>query len=228
MIQLLDKININCEVKMEKTIKGFIMLCIFVIFTGIGVAIMMKVDLGMGVWDATSLTFSYLTGLKLGTVGMVINILCVLLQIIILNKKFSIINLLQVPAAILLGVVINFFGYYFFKDLVVTDYWLKIVLCILMTIFIAFNIAGIVALRFLMLPPEGLCLAISTKWNIPFAKVRQWLDYVCVIIIIVFTLIFSIKWSIREAAIISALLFSRTLGYLLPKIEKFYEKTGLI
>lgn len=211
-----------------KRIKVYGILFLLVIMTGIGVAILMKTDLGLGPWDATALTFSYLLNVKLGTMGMIINIFSVFLQILILGKKFNKFNFLQIPISLLLGNVINIFGYTIFSNLVIENYILKIIVCILITVFIAIMVAGIVELKLLTFPAEGLCTAISEKWGIPFSKVRQSLDYVCLLFIIVFTLIFSLKWTIRESTIISALVFPKSLAFFLPRMENLYKKWSIV
>ncbi|WP_314393391.1 hypothetical protein [Leptotrichia shahii] len=54
------------------------------------------------------------------------------------------------------------------------------------------------------------------------------MDFFCVGVIIVLTLVFPIKWSLREGTIISMLIFGPLLGISMPKIEKFYEKWDLV
>lgn len=213
---------------MGKRVKAFGVLIFLIILTSIGVAIMIKTGLGLGPWDATALTFSYITGIKVGTMGMIFNFICIVGQIIILKSNFKGIKLLQIPIAMLLGHVINFVHYVVFKDLVINNYIVALISYILALICMSGIIGGIVELNLTTFPVEGLCLAISEKFNISFAKIRQLLDVVCIFLIVVLTLIFSVKWSMREATIMSMVIFAPVMGKFMPLIRKIYKKYGII
>lgn len=76
-----------------------------------GFAFTLKANVGVGAWDALSASLNSLTGIEVGTLGMILNIACVFGQMIILRKEFKLIQILQIPFSILLGIVINYVLY---------------------------------------------------------------------------------------------------------------------
>ncbi len=212
---------------MNRTVKSYGLLTLLIILVSIGVALMVKTDTGLGPWDAMALTFSFLTGMKIGTIGMICNFLCIFGQIALLGKNFKKINFLQIPISILLGSTVNFFLYTVFKNLTFESYLSRIGVAIISIVFITFLVGAIVCLGLPTFSLEGFCSAVHQKTGIPFAKFRQWVDFFCVGLIIILTLIFPIKWSLREGTIICMLIFGPLLGIFMPIIERMYEKLGL-
>lgn len=213
---------------MIRKMAAYFLLVLWIILISIIVAILVRVDTGLGPWDAMALTFSFLTGIKVGTVGMIFNFLCVFGQIALLGKKYRKINLLQIPISILLGNTINFFLYNVFSNLSFESYIIRIALTIIIIILLSFMIGGIVALGLPTFSLEGFCLAIYKKIGIPFSKIRQRVDFFCVGTIIAFTLIFRVKWTLREGTLMSMLLFGPLLGIFTPWLEKVYKRLGII
>ncbi|RRD39378.1 hypothetical protein EII29_07260 [Leptotrichia sp. OH3620_COT-345] len=213
---------------MTKSIKAYGLLGILIILAGAGIAVTVKADVGVGPWDAMSLTFSYLTGLKIGTLGIIFNFICLIGQKILLGKDFKNSSIWQIVVSILLGIAINFFAYTAFKNLVFPNYIIRLTASITSTVFLAAVIGAIVVLGITSFALEGFCSAVHRKTGIPFGKFRQWVDFFCVTVSIILTFIFSLKWSLREGTIISMLLFGPLMGIFMPKIEKMFEKWGIV
>ena len=213
---------------MNRAVRAYVLLILLIVMVGMELAILVKMDTGVGPWDAMALSFSFLTGIKMGTVGMICNFSCIFGQIILLKKEFKKINFLQIPISMLLGYTVNFFVYIVFKNMAFDNYILRITITVVMLVLISFTIGAIVVLGLPIFALEGFCSAVHIKTGIPFAKFRQWMDFFCVGVIIVLTLVFPIKWSLREGTIISMLIFGPLLGISMPKIEKFYEKWYLV
>ncbi|WP_233573279.1 YitT family protein [Leptotrichia sp. OH3620_COT-345] len=211
-----------------KEIKIYIIIVIFLILTGIGVSLIVKIGIGLGPWDAVALTFSYLTGLKIGTVGMIFNLLCILGQFIIEGKKFKKISFLQILVLLLIGNVVNYFIYTVFKNLYFNNYFIKFMFILIGIIFVSFSVSAILVLGKPTFPLESFCSAVHKKTKISYSKFRQWVDMGIIAIITVTTLLFSLPWSLREGTVLFAILFGPFLGIFMPKIEQIFEKWGLI
>ena len=213
---------------MNRMIRAYGLLILLTILAGMELALLVKMNVGVDPWNAMALSFSFLTGIKMGTIAIICNFLCVLGQIILLKKEFKKTNFLQIPISMLLGYTVNFFVYIVFKNMAFDNYILRITITVVMLVLISFTIGAIVVLGLPIFALEGFCSAVHIKTGIPFAKFRQWMDFFCVGVIIVLTLVFPIKWSLREGTIISMLIFGPLLGISMPKIEKFYEKWDLV
>ena len=110
-----------------KTAKRILVWIILLIFTGMSAALAMKAAVGVSAWDAMSQSISMTTGIKIGTVAIGTNTLCVLLQLLLLRKNFRVRELLQIPLTIASGSVINFFYYDVFSAIAIKQYILKFI-----------------------------------------------------------------------------------------------------
>lgn len=213
---------------MNKFVKQIIVLAICVIITGLGASLTMKASLGIGAYDAAAMSISKTLIIKVGTVAMCINILCVLLQIVVLKKKFKPIQFLQIGIAILLGTVINFFLYNIWSELAVSAYAAKFILFLLGIVICAFAVAVIMAINVVSMPLEGFCMALSEKININFGKVRQYADIASIGVVLIFTLIFSTQLTLREGTIIGMIIFGPLLDKFINLFKPVLSKFDLI
>lgn len=76
----------------------------------LGVVISVKSDLGVTPISSIPYTMTVVWGMDLGIATMLFSVFMVLLQIVILRKKFKIINLLQLPIGILFGAFLTVCG----------------------------------------------------------------------------------------------------------------------
>lgn len=213
---------------MNKFIKQIIILAICVIITGLGASLTMKAALGIGAYDAAAMSISKFLIIKVGTVAMCINILCVLLQIAVLKKEFRPMQFLQIGIAILLGIVVNFFLYNIWSQFVVSAYAIKLVLFLLGIVICAFAVAVIMAINIVSMPLEGFCMALSEKIDINFGRVRQYADIVSIGVVLTFTLIFSTQLTLREGTIIGMIIFGPLLDWFMNLFKPILVKLDLI
>lgn len=187
-----------------------------------GITLTMKANIGIDAWDALSQSGSAITNIPVGTVGMCLNFICILIQFIILKDNFKFKHILQIGLSILLGFSVNFFYYHLLGNLIVNNYLLRILLLVLGNIINAFVVAQIMLLDIVTFPLEGACKAFADKANISFPKLRQRIDIVSIIIVVLLSFIFNIDLYVREGTIIGMLIFSPMMGYFM-KISKFHD-----
>lgn len=212
----------------KKEIFSYIIIVVFAMLVGIGVSLIVKADIGLSSWDALALTFSYLTGIKIGTVGIVLNTLCVLGQFLIEGKDFKKPSLLQIPIMVIFGTVINFFIYNLLGNISFNNYMVKILVLVFAIVCISFSVSFILVLGKPTFPIESLCMAVHREMKIHYSKFRQIVDIVLIAVIVAVTFIFRLSWSLREGTVIIAVLFGPLLGIFMPRIEQFLEKKGII
>ena len=212
----------------EKKVSRIILYLVFVTIAGFGAALTIKMAIGMGPWDALGKTMSNITSIKVGTMGIILNSTCVLLQILIEKSKFRPYKLLQVPVAFINGYIINFFYYNILGELAIGCYFVKLIVFILGMIVLAFAISGIVVSDVIMFPLESLCSVISDRTGKLFHKIRQKVDVIS--IVLTFLLIFLTKseYTLREGTIISMLIFGPLMGVFMPLIKSQITKYGLL
>lgn len=199
-----------------------------VVGVGMAASVTIKMMIGVGAWDAICQSLYLLTGIEIGTIGIILNIALLLGQIVLLRKNFRPINLLQIPLSLLLGVVVNWTLYTLLTDLTVSNYPLQLLIFTLAIAAMAFCVSLIVVLDVVPFPAEGICLAISTVNKWPFARIRQGFDVLCILSSLILTLIFSLTFTIREGTVIGMLILGPLLGIFIPRLEKLLAAYGII
>ena len=213
---------------MNKTIHKVFIVAISVIFLGIGVSIALKVDVGVGAWDALSQSISRVINIKVGTIAMMLNISCVLIQLLLLKKEFKIKHVLQILVAILLGIVVNFILYEVLSNFTVNNYFIKILLLLVAYIICAISVSVIMAINFVSLPLEGCCIVISARINKKFGTLRQVVDIISIIIALSISLIFNQRLPVREGTIIGMIIFGPMLDFFMKIMMPTLKKLDLV
>lgn len=212
---------------MSKNVKRYILIVIGFMIVGTACAFTLKANIGVGAWDSLAKSTSEITGLEVGTMGMIFNCSCVVGQIIILRKKFKIIQLLQIPLSILLGTVINFVLY----ELLIFPFDTfvgGIFMYIAASTVCAFGVSIVMLLDEVTFALEGFCMALVSVIPVKFHVVRQGADVLSIIVVVILTLIFQIPWSIGVGPIIGMLTFGPTLGIFMKLFKPILKKYDLL
>ena len=152
------------------------------LFMTLGIAISVKSNLGVSPVSSIPYTITCVWGIEMGKATIIFHIALVFLQIILLRKNFKWKNLLQIPAGIL-------FGYFttmcnsLVANLPLSDaIWIRLLMMIFSTVFIAFGIFLYVPADVIPLAGEGTMLAISQITKIKFSTVKIIFDVSMVVI----------------------------------------------
>lgn len=211
-----------------KELKRIVLLALLVIVIGIGASLTLKVAIGVGAWDALTQSISFLTTIKVGTVGMMLNISCIVGQLFLLRKKFQLKHLLQLPITILIGFVINFIYYDVLGSVNLDQYVIKLIIFIGALTILAFALAIVMLLDIVTFPLEGFCMAIAKKMNWKFAVVRQSADIISFLLAVGLTFGLSLPLSLREGTVIAMLSFAPLMGYFMKKLQPLLRKWDLL
>ena len=211
-----------------RNIVRMLLFLISIIGVGISASIVLKMSVGLGPWDSLCQSLSFLTKLEVGTVGIILNVILIVLQIILYNKDFKIINLFQVLLSVLLGSVVNFTFYTLLSALNISNYILRLIIFVISISSIAFCISLIVSLKIVPFPAEGFSLAVSAIFKLPFHRVRQVLDLIFITIALSITLIFKFPLIIREGTVIAALILGPLIGFFTKKQTSFLQRHKII
>lgn len=156
-------------------IRIFFYLFGFLIMT-MGVAISVKSNLGVSPVSSIPYTMTCIWGVEMGRATILFHIALVILQIILLRKRFKIINLLQIPVGVLFGSFTTFSNSLvdYFPD--PTGFTIRIFMILFSTAIIAFGLFLYVPANFIPLAGEGAMLAISEVTKIKFSTVKLAFD----------------------------------------------------
>lgn len=212
---------------MDKEVKKYFLLVVLIICTGIGVAISLKASIGVGAWDAMTKSIALLMDIKIGTMGMILNCSCVLGQLLLLRKDFKLIQLLQIPVSILLGIVVNFTLYEALSGFNLENYFILFILFIVAIVIIALAVSAVMVLNVVTLAVEGFCMALSKKINKDFALLRQGVDVCSILVSLIITFVFSQELTIREGTIVGMLIFGPLIGIFMKMLRPVFKKMDL-
>lgn len=215
------------EVAAMNFIKRCAALIIGIVIVSFGTSLTIQAAIGVGAYDAMALSVSYITGIKVGTISMVANGTCILLQLLIEKRDFKLIQLLQIGLVLLQGAVVNFFVYTVFADWKIVHYITRIPVLAAGYITIAFGITVIMRSDIIRNPLEGVSQLIADKRGKPMGRLRQQWDIAFVLIALSLAFFSRTAFTIREGTILGMLLFGPFLDLFKKPVGALYTKAGL-
>lgn len=200
----------------KETVKRYILFVIGLYFMSLGTALITKTGLGTSPNSSIAYVLSLKFPLSLGVFITLFNILLIVLQILLLRKRFQAIQLLQLPVS---------FVFSFFVDVSMamlspfapTLYVVRILTLLLGCVVLALGVTIEVTANVVMLSGEAFVKALSTVWKKDFSSLKVGVDasFTVLSCLLSFLLFGSIQ-GVREGTIISAL----TVGL----FAKFWSK----
>ena len=206
----------------KETAKRYILFIISLFFSAIGVAFTKCAELGVSpissVANVLSCKFS---ALSLGYWLIIWNCVLILGQIILLRKKFELIQLLQIPLSFLFGWFTDF-GMWLVSFIPVKVYPVRLLMVIVGIIILSFGISRSVIANVIMNSGEAFVKAVADTFNKNFGNIKIGFDVLCVVTAVVLSLIF-FDFTIvgtREGTILSALLTGVVVKFFNNKMKK--------
>ena len=157
----------------------------------------------------------------LGEFTIAMHVLFVIIQIILLRKKFEYIQLLQIPLGIIFGILIDV-NNYIMGNIYPSSYFGKLIFICIGSFSCAIGVSIEVTVKTVLIAGEGLLLAIITVFNLPLGKTKIAFDSSLLLISVIISLyLFGEIKGIREGTIIAAFLVGFFAGYTTPVIGPF-------
>ena len=212
----------------------FLVFVVGVFLMSVGVALSVHSGLGTTPISTPPLVLSYIFPVTIGMTTLLLNALLVVLQVIILGRRFQPIQLLQLPAALLFGSFIDL-SVFLTSPLVTENYLLRWVLVAGGLLFMGLGIAVQVTARSLVLAGEGFVLAVSDTLNrrfgpnpkFSFGRIKVINDVVHVLVSVVLSLAFLGGFvGVREGTVVVAVLLGGVASRFLKVLEPFGRRLG--
>lgn len=190
--------------KITHPVRRSVLLSIGMIIMSFGVAFSIKSELGTSSISSVPYVTSVISGLSVGVTTIIMNFLFILAQIIILRKRYEWIQLLQLPAVVLFGVMIDVAGIVL-EPIPVSNYFQRWVLCIVGILLLALGVSLEVTADFVTTPGEGLVIAICKVTPMKFGNMKVLFDVILVCVAVVLSFAFLGKLDgVREGTVASA------------------------
>lgn len=202
--------------------KRIIFLCLGLTIMAFGVAFSIKAALGTSPISSVPYVTSTISGLSVGTTTIIMNFMFVLIQIAILRKKYDWFQLLQFPAAIVFGTMIDV-AEYVLKPISFSNYFEQWLLCVVGIFLVALGVSVEVMANLVTTAGEGIVLAICQVAPVKFSNMKVAFDVTLVCISIALSFIFLGHLDgVREGTIAAAVfvgLISKQTNKLMKKVE---------
>lgn len=202
--------------------KRIIFLCLGLTIMAFGVAFSIKAALGTSPISSVPYVTSTISGLSVGTTTIIMNFMFVLIQIAILRKKYDWFQLLQFPAAIVFGTMIDV-AEYLLKPVEFSNYLEQRLLCVVGVFLVALGVSVEVMANLVTTAGEGIVLAICQVAPVKFSNMKVAFDVTLVCISIALSFIFLGHLDgVREGTIAAAVfvgLITKQTNKLMKKVE---------
>ena len=216
------------EAKMSKKelTRRYLLFVISLFISALGVAITKKGELGVSpissVANALSMQFSFLT---LGNWLIIWNCVLILGQILLMKRKFQLIQLLQIPLSLLFGYFTDF-GMWLMSLFEIDGYIIRIIFVIIGTLVLGFGISLSFIANVVMNSGEAFVKALADSLHKNFGNLKVFFDVSCVVTAVILSLVFfnmKIEGT-REGTIVAALLTGIVVKFYLKFLNKPLDK----
>lgn len=218
-----DEKNLTQRMKDSAILSRLCIYCLGLLCVSIGITLCAKCQLGLSPISSIPYVLKFIVPLSFGTLTMLFHLLNSLIQYILEKKAVNIKVLLQVPVAVLFGVVLDWLDQVIVFDAGVAAYrWIALLLSIFFT---ALGMVFMVDMELVQNPPDGTVNRISSLLHTDMGKVKNIYDVTCVVVSIAVSLIFLRRVEgFGAATIASAIFVGRTLSLLQRSVGDFLKK----
>lgn len=144
----------------------------------------------------------------------------ILLQIIILRKNYELVQLMQLPVAIIFGFMTDF-AIYVIEDFACNSYTMQWIYCLIGIFLVAIGVSCEVVANVVTLAGEGLILALCKVLPIKFGYMKVLFDLLLVCIALVLCIVFLQNIvGVREGTVAAAIL----VGLISKQLNKLFEQ----
>ena len=207
------------EVKNKHLAARCVMLAAGLAIMAFGVAFSIKASLGTSPISSVPYATACVSGLSVGTTTIIMNCIFVLMQILILRRRYQWFQLLQIPAAVVFGTMIDL-GTLALTPLPAGDYARQWLLCAVGILLVALGVSVEVAAGLVTTAGEGVVLAICQVLPVRFGTMKVIFDVTLVCLSVTIGLVFLGRVEgVREGTVAAALL----VGLLTRRFQKPVE-----
>lgn len=169
-----------------------------------GVAFSIKAGLGTSPISSLPYVLSLFTPLTVGTATIAMHVTLILLQILLLRRRYDPVQLLQLPVALVFGFVTDF-SIWVLQGVTASNYAMQWVLCLAGILLVGVGVSFEVTANLVTLAGEGMVLAVCKVFPVSFGNVKIGFDVTLVVIASVLSFLFlGGLYGVREGTVAAA------------------------
>lgn len=211
-------------------IKSLVVLFMGISLMSIGIALAKLAQLGTSPISSIPNVMSYIMALSIGNLTIIFMILMIVLQMILL-REVNLSIMLQIVPAVIFGWLIDVFVVGFTRlglPAFMDHYFEQLVFTLIGMLVLSFGVFLEVNSRSILMPGEGLVVALTLRTKQPFGKLKMFTDLTMVAVALIISLLyFQGLVGIREGTLITALLTGRLVALyepLIPWVDRLTTK----
>lgn len=186
-------------------LRRYLLLAAGLFIMAFGVAFSIRAGLGTSPISSLPYVLSLITPFTVGTATIALHVTLILLQILLLRRRYDPIQLMQLPVALVFGMLTDF-SVWALQGLVPASYPGRWVLCILGILLVGVGVSFEVTAGVVTLAGEGMVLAVCKVFPIPFARAKVGFDVTLVVLASALSLMFlGYLAGVREGTLAAAL-----------------------
>ncbi|WP_294496558.1 DUF6198 family protein [uncultured Gemmiger sp.] len=187
-------------------VRRYLMLLVGLFIMSLGVGFSIKAGLGTSPVSSVPYVLSDdITPLTVGQTTILFNCCLVLLQIVLLRRRFQLVQLVQVPVAMAFGYLCDF-SVWLLQSINPTTYWQQWIFCIAGILLVGTGVSFEVTADVVTMAGEGVALALCKVFKLKFASAKVCVDCSMVLIAVVLGFAFLHRLSgVREGTVAAAI-----------------------
>ncbi|MGM9886201.1 MAG: YitT family protein [Lactococcus sp.] len=204
-----------------KLVARYLVLIAGLLIMGMSVAMAKVADLGMSPISSIPNVLSFIFLLPIGQITIIFLAALILLEWVVLRSKFRLRNILEMLPSLVFGYGTDFFVG-IFEKFPHSVYWQQFILMLISIVLLAIGVYLEVVSNVIVMPGEGIILALSYRLKKEFPKVKVWGDASMVVIALLISLLyFGNVTGIREGTILTAIFTGRIIAIIQQRMRKF-------
>ena len=211
----------------EHLVGGTALLIVGLFIMAYGVSFSIQAGLGTSPISSLPYTLSQLASFSVGNGTIVMHCAFILFQILLLRRRYKLVQLLQLPVALLFGVLTDF-TLSTIQGLIPRSYLEQWVFCLLGIVLVGVGVSCEVKSNMIPLAGEGLILAVCEVFSLPFPRVKIGFDcslvaFSCLLGLLFRGQLLGVREGTVAAAILVGLVSKQVIKLVLdPAMKRFY------
>ena len=195
------------QTKQKHLVRRWALLVVGLVIMAFGVAFSIKAGLGTSPISSLPYVLSLLPlpiTLTVGTATIAMHVTLILLQILLLRRRYDPFQLAQLPVALIFGSLTDF-SVWALQGIAVSAYPARWGLCIIGILLVGVGVSFEVTANVVTLAGEGMVLAMCKVFPVPFGNAKIGFDVTLVVIASVLSLLFlGGLYGVREGTVAAA------------------------
>ena len=205
-------------------LKRYLLLAAGLVIMAFGVAFSIKAGLGTSPISSVPYVLSLFTPLTVGSATIALHVTLILLQILVLRRQYDPIQLIQLPVALVFGLLTDF-SVWAIQAISPSSYPMQWVLCIIGILLVGIGVSFEVTAGVVTLAGEGMVLALCKAFPLKFANTKVGFDVTLVMVASVLSLLFLGHLAgVREGTVAAAIFVGLTAKQVNRPMKVFAQR----